>query len=150
MKMEKDKIIEVITVLFRGADERDWLKVEKTMSANVLLDYTSMAGGTPKNLSPKQITESWGNFLPGFDKTNHQLSDFNVTIEADKASATYFGKADHFMDNKVWTVEGTYETDLTKTENSWLIIKQKFNFNSQSGDTSLPALATERMKYKSE
>jgi hypothetical protein len=146
--MEDKVIIEIVKKLFAGADERNWEKVEQTMADKVLLDYTSMAGGTPANLSPKQITESWATFLPGFDKTNHQLSDFKITIDQDKAIATYFGKADHFIETEVWTVEGSYETELISVENNWVITKQKFNFISQSGNTELPAKATERLTKK--
>lgn len=139
-------IILTITTLFLGADERNWSKVENVMSNVVLLDYTSFVGGEPLNLTPKQITESWANFLPGFDKTSHQLSDFNVVINNETAIITYTGKADHFIGSEIWTVEGTYESELKKIDNKWLVTKLKFNFGKQTGNLDLPAKATERMK----
>jgi hypothetical protein len=147
--MENKKIIEAITTIFKGADEHNWKSIESVMSDMVLLDYTSFVGGEPAALSPKQITESWAGFLPGFDKTHHQLSNFNITIENDVAHITYKGKADHFIGEEAWTVEGTYETELINSNANWLVTKLKFNFEKQSGDMGFPAIATARMKTKS-
>lgn len=139
-------IILAISTLFSGADERNWEKVESVMTQNVLLDYTSFVGGEPANLTPKQITNSWAGFLPGFDKTHHQLSDFKVTINDETAIATYTGKADHFIGKEIWTVEGTYESELKKVNDTWKVSKLKFNFKQQTGNLDLPAMATKRMK----
>ncbi len=145
MENEIEKIIEVVSSVFAGADERDWKKVTQAMAPEVLLDYTSMAGGSPAVLTSQQIADSWAAFLPGFDKTHHQLSDFKVSLHPDCALATYFGKADHYIDEKFWTVEGTYETELKQQGEQWYVTKHKFNLTSQSGNTSLPAEATARM-----
>ncbi len=139
-------IIQQINTLFAGADERNWEKVKSTMNTTVLLDYSSMTGNPAITLSPDAITQAWASFLPGFDSTHHQLSDFSVSINDNEATAEYFGKADHFINNDVWTVEGTYQTHLQLVSGSWLITAQKFNFSQQSGNTELPALATQRMK----
>lgn len=148
MNNEEQKIIDVITALFNGADEHDWEKVKGTMANEILLDYTSMTGGSPALLSPQQIAESWANFLPGFDKTHHQLSGFQVHMNGGQALANYFGKADHFIAGDVWTVEGTYETELYKLAGEWKIVKQTFNLSNQSGQLGLPAVAVDRMKNK--
>jgi hypothetical protein len=146
--MEQEIIIEIITNLFAGADERDWQKVESTMAQTVLLDYTSMAGGEPTQLTPVQITNAWAAFLPGFDHTHHQLSGFEVKENNGTANAHYFGKAEHFIGNGVWIVEGSYDTELQKINSDWKITKHKLNFSGQSGNTNLPAVATEKMKAR--
>ena len=146
--MEEQKIIDIITVLFKGTDEHNWEKGHQTLADHVLLDYTSMAGGSPSMLSPQQITEIWADFLPGFDKTHHQLSGFQVQVNSDAATAAYFGKADHFIGRNVWTVEGIYETTLQKLTGEWKITQQKFNLSGQSGEPGLAATAAERMKNK--
>jgi hypothetical protein len=116
------------------------------MAEKVLLDYTSFVGGQPAILTPKQITSSWAGFLPGFDRTHHQLSDFAVAIASETATITYTGKADHFIGNEVWTVEGTYESELKKVNGNWVVSKLKFNFKQQTGNLELPAQATQRVK----
>ena len=141
--MEVEKIIQSIADLFAGADERNWQKVQSVMANSVLLDYTSMAGGNPAIMTPQQVTGAWAAFLPGFDKTYHQLSGFEVKVNGDTATAHYAGKADHFIGKETWTVEGTYDTELQKDNSRWLIIKHKLNFTKQSGNTNLPGQATQ-------
>ena len=141
-----ENVASIIIRLFAAADQRDWQQVESTMDDSVLLDYTSMTGGAPAWLSPRQITDAWDAFLPGFDKTHHQLFDIEVSESQDSSIAHYRGKAEHFIDKDVWIVEGTYEATLQKKRGDWVITQLKFNFKEQSGNTFLPAIATERAK----
>lgn len=144
--MENNKIIEAITKIFKGADYRNWKSIESVMTETVMLDYTSFVGGEPAALTPKQITESWAGFLPGFDKTHHQLSNFNIVVDKDFAHITYKGKADHFIGDEIWTVEGTYESELNNIDGNWLVSKLTFHFEKQSGNMDLPAEARASMK----
>ena len=115
------------------------------MAKNVLLDYTSMAGGEPGILTPAEIVDLWASFLPGFDTTHHQLSEFRVRLHGNEADVDYVGKADHFIGNEVWTISGTYQTKLEKQNGTWLITYLKLNYDRQSGNTSLPKQAKARL-----
>lgn len=135
-----------IAALFAGADERNWSKAASVMDKVVLLDYSSMTGDPATLLSPEQITQAWAAFLPGFDRTNHVLSNFKVEHNNENAIVYYTGKADHFLNGGVWTVEGEYETVLGYSAGQWLINKHKFNFQKQSGNTELPGKASKQME----
>jgi len=145
-KSMENKIHEQVSALFAGADERNWQKVEAVLDEKVVLDYSSMTANAPTVLTPKQISIAWAAFLPGFDRTNHQLSGFAVNTAGNTATVHYTGKADHFLQNAIWTVEGSYDTKLVFKSNQWLIAEHKFNFEKQSGDTTLPVKATEKMQ----
>jgi len=144
--MENEKIIQAITAIFKGADQRDWQKVQNAMAENILLDYSSLSGSPAATLPSKQIVEIWKGFLPGFDKTHHQLSDFQITKHDNSANVHCNGKADHFIDGDVWTVEGTYDADVSKINGQWVVTKLKFNLLKQRGHTNLPARAIEKLK----
>ena len=142
----ENKITEQVRLLFEGADERNWKKCESVLNKDVLLDYSSMTGNAATLLSSQQIIAAWAAFLPGFDKTHHQLSKFTIETNGLLSTAHYYGKADHFLDGEIWTVEGTYDTKLVRTNNdNWLIVEHKFNLEKQSGNTSLPQLATQKL-----
>lgn len=145
--MEKE-VIESVSSLFSGVDERDWAKVQHSMAASVLLDYSSMNGQAPVRLSPKQISDAWSAFILGFDRTKHQLSGYEVTIKGNTSLVHYNGRADHFIGGEVWTVEGSYDTELEKNNIGWLVTKHKFNLIRQSGNTGLPATAAQIMNNK--
>lgn len=141
----ENKITNQIKTLFAGVDERNWGVVEATMAESVLLDYSSFSGNPATQLTPVQITESWAAFLPGFDRTHHHLSNFRLIIEKDLATVTFDGKADHVMDDEVWTVTGNYHIALKHRDDRWFITSFTFHFEEQSGNPDLPAMAIEKM-----
>jgi hypothetical protein len=141
----KDQIIETVTALFGGADERDWTKVKNALAENVELDYSSMTGNPASLVSSENIITAWRGFLPGFDKTHHQLTDFYVMQNGSIALAHYYGKADHFIGDELWIVEGTYDTELIETDGKWIITKHKLNLIKQDGNMDLPAQAAARV-----
>jgi uncharacterized protein len=146
--METENIIKTLKTMFESTDERNWTKVQKTMAENVLLDFTSLSG-SPATTSPsKQIIQSWESSLLGFDKTHHHISNFKVTENKNVADVHYTVKADHFIGKEVWTVEGTYDTELLKTNGNWVITKHKLNLAKQIGNKSLPVQATEIVRAK--
>lgn len=147
--MDQEKIIQQITNLFAGTDARDWSRVQNTMHEKVLLDYSSLTGNPASTLTPNDITAAWSAFLPGFDRTHHRLGGFIINVSGNNATAHFDGNADHYIDDQVWTVLGSYDTKFKLVNNQWRIIEFRFNFTKQSGNTELPKLASERMKGKS-
>ena len=150
MELEKSAIQSVVTKVFVATDSKDWENVEAAFNEQVLLDYTSMAGGEPASLTPNQITDSWKSILPGFDHTHHALSNFNVDVEGMEATVSHYGNAEHFIDldhsEDVWTVVGTYDHHLVKTASGWKIDEMKFNLKYMDGNMDLPRIAQERVK----
>jgi hypothetical protein len=138
-------IIETVTAIFNGADERNWPKLQQAMSPNVYLDYSSLSGNPAASIPAEQIVTAWKNFLPGFDKTHHQLSNYKVAINGDTATVHFDGKADHFIDKESWTVEGNYDAEVVKANGAWQVTKLKFNLLKQSGNLSLPGEAVKRI-----
>jgi hypothetical protein len=138
-------IISTVTAIFNGADERNWLKVQQAMAENVYLDYSSLSGNPAASIPAEQIVNAWKSFLPGFDRTHHQLSNFSVTVEEDTATIHFDGKADHFIDQDSWTVEGSYDATAVKENGQWHVSRLKLNLLRQSGDLSLPGKAAERI-----
>ena len=146
--MESKEIIQQIELFFAATDARNWDHVEKSMDEQVLLDYSSMNGNPPAMLRALDIVTAWSAFLPGFDRTHHQLSDFIVKKAANTATAHFDGHANHYLDGDVWTVRGSYDIKLRLVNNRWLVTEFKFNFASQSGNTELPKFAAQRISNK--
>ena len=144
MDNKEEQIILQVQKLFAGADERNWKKVKSVMHEQVLLDYSSMTGNPAKTLTPQDICDAWSQFLPGFDRTNHVLSQFNVEANDKEALVRYFGKADHYLGGELWTVDGSYETRLICKSGGWLIQSQTFKFEKQDGEAKLAGKAIER------
>jgi len=146
--MDTEKIINVITNIFEGADERDWNKVKGSFADDVLLDYSSMNGSPAAVLSSNDIINAWKGFLPGFDITHHNVTNFQIKESDGIAKAHFSGKADHFIDGENWTVEGTYDLELTVSDDVAKVTKFKFNLEKQSGDIGLPQRAAGNLSKK--
>lgn len=143
--MEKENIIQTVSAIFSGADEHNWQRVQHSLADEVLLDYSALSGNPAATITSKQIVDAWKGFLPGFDKTHHQLSKFEVSENGDEAEVHFYGKADHFIGQEIWTVEATYDAGVTKTGGDWKATRLKLNLLGQSGNTGLPGLAGERV-----
>jgi hypothetical protein len=141
--MPTDAIIQTITSIFNGADEHNWEKVQHAMADVVLLDYSSMNGAPAAITKAEDIVKAWKGFLPGFDRTHHQLSDFQGEQQGNVANVRFLGKADHFINEESWNVEGTYDLEIIKSGNDWKVTKFRFNLQKQSGNTALPQKAME-------
>lgn len=148
--MDKIEIIEFVNRLFIAVDERNWQEVSDIFNDNVLLDYTSMAGGEPVNLTAVQIIDSWKNVLPGFDRTHHQLGNFRISDEPDIIRVFCYGTATHYLKNdsgdNVWTVVGTYDLELQYINARLKVTAMKFNLKYTDGNNDLPAIAQNRLK----
>jgi len=147
--MEKAHIIKTIQSLFEASDARNWNGVENSFASQVMLDYTSMAGGAPHTLTPQQITAAWKTMLPGFQSTHHQVGGFEVTIEGNTAIVTHHGLALHYLPNApggdTWVVVGTYNFLLEKAGRDWRVTSMKFNLKKQEGNLQLPELARQNV-----
>ncbi|UOQ52226.1 nuclear transport factor 2 family protein [Hymenobacter cellulosivorans] len=144
-------ITKAVTDIFVGADERDWARVKRSFASQVLLDYTSLAGGQPTMLTPDQILAAWQGVLPGFVHTHHQLGNFEVQeLSAQEATAFCYGTATHYLPQpsggNIWTVVGTYTAHLLRLGTEWQVDQLKFTLKYQDGNLTLPGLAAEQVK----
>lgn len=148
--MKSKQVQEAISRFFIAVDNRNWDDVRNLFADTVLLDYTSMVGGEPANLTSELIIESWKGLLPGFDCTHHQLGNFVINADLEIATAFCYGTATHYLKNdsgnNVWTVVGSYNFELISDASDWKISKMKFNLKYIDGNSSLPAMAQERLK----
>lgn len=148
--MQKELVIEIVNKLFIAVDNRDWDMVERIFDKTVLLDYTSMTGGEPAEFTPNQIISSWKETLPGFDSTHHQLGNYVIELDGDKAKVFCYGTATHYLENSsnnnLWVVVGSYELEVEFKNNSLQIKSMKFNLKYIEGNKELPEMAQARLK----
>lgn len=140
------EISNVISRYFVAVDERNWEGAKSLMTNPFHLDYSSFGAGDPADLDPAEILKNWAAFLPGFDATHHQIGTVDIEVDGETAKAKLYGTATHIIDDRIWTVVGTYNQTLLKTSEGWKLSGTQFVFKYQSGDTNLPVEAQKRMK----
>ncbi|MFD7630140.1 nuclear transport factor 2 family protein [Streptomyces sp. NPDC059851] len=120
--MDRLDVIDSCTRMARYADQRDWEGLAGVFADTATLDYTSLNGGEPVTLPPAQITEGWKNGLGVYAATQHLLTNHLVTVDGDTAVCTADFQATHLKtDGSLWTLGGTYDFDLARTDNGWRI-----------------------------
>ena len=77
-----ENIINIIKTFFGNVDKRDWETVKELMRDTIFLDYSSINGNPATELSSSEVVSSWASFLPGFERTNHQIFYFKRIFEA--------------------------------------------------------------------
>ena len=134
-------VIQSITV---AVDLRRFDLLERFYAEEVVADYSSLWGTEPRKLMRSEIGSAWAGFIPGFDTTRHDVSNIDVNIDGQKATARADITASHWLDNENWTIAGEYIFELTMGAEDWVVSGWKFVLESESGDRSLVDTAEER------
>ena len=138
---DKDRIVETINELFIGTDQRDWKKVMDVFAPEVRFDMTSLAGGKPQVLTPRQIVDGWDKGLKPLKAIHHQSGNFIVTVAGNQADAFCYGIATHYLPTRsgrnVRTFVGSYDFHLVRNDGVWWIDGFKYNLKYIDGNKDL-------------
>ena len=134
-------IIRTIARLFRHADQHDWEQLAEVFADEVILDYTSLAGGEPARLSPAEIVAGWPPGFEAIDAHQHLVANHLVEVGVEAATATATFIATHQNDGETWTLGGDYAFELARTDD-WRITAMTMTATWQTGDETLMARAT--------
>lgn len=136
----KDEVITRVNELFIYTDTRDWKNVQKVFDKKVVFDMTSLAGGSPADLSPEQITSSWDKGLKSLKVVHHQAGNYIVNINATGADVFCYGTAVHYLPVKsgknTRIFAGSYNIHLVK-KGSWVIDRFRYNSKFVEGNLNL-------------
>ncbi|MGE0397452.1 MAG: nuclear transport factor 2 family protein [Kofleriaceae bacterium] len=123
---DREAIVDVITHLFVGTDDRDWERVKRCFCDQVVFDMTSLGGGTPETKTPQQIVDGWDVGLRGIDAIHHQAGNYLVEVSGAEATAFCYGVAYHHRKGQPTRMfVGSYDFHFTRTE-GWRIDRFAF------------------------
>lgn len=90
--------------------------------------------------------------IPGFDSTQHQLTNFAITINDDTADVVAYMQAEHFVmdegNQRSQAVGGYYTYKLKKENDSWKIHALKLTVTWTRGNMKAFEIATKRAMNK--
>lgn len=142
---DRAAVIKTLETIASGADLHQWDAVSASLASEVELDY-----GTPERLTPEQIIARWRPLLSAFDATEHALSDVEVTVEGDHASARSRFRAMHHLrgapGGELWALAGRYEHELARGPAGWKVTRMRMIPGESSGNTGLLEVAQERAR----
>jgi hypothetical protein len=133
---------DVVVRLFVATDERDWAALESCFTTPFTLDMTSMAGGLPTQITPREIAAAWASAFEPLDHVHHQIGNLRTTISGSDAVVRCYGVAFHHRAAvsealKTRVFVGTYEFKLRRENSQWLVAELKFLLKFIDGNQEL-------------
>ena len=143
---EAARVISVVSSIPLAVDMAHYALAESAFAPKVVIDYTSLWGGTPNTMTPAELMTAWRGIVPGFDATWHELREVRARVSGNTATATAAVDGRHWLGDALWRPIGTYEWDLEKRSGQWKVTRMVFKMTREIGDRGLAALAMERVK----
>jgi hypothetical protein len=143
---EVSRVINIVSSIPLAVDLADYALAERAFAPKIVIDYTSLWGGTPNTMTPGELMTAWRGIVPGFDATWHELSDVTAKVNGDKATATAYVDGRHWIGEQLWRPVGNYNWDLEKMNGQWKVTRMQFNMTREIGSRDLAAKAMERAK----
>jgi uncharacterized protein len=142
---EKELVVNTINGMFMAADKRDWPACQNYFVEKPFIDYSSLSTIPGAFVPAVDLVNGWKKLFVQFKFTQHLITNFDVQVNGDEATALFYGHALHHLPHAkggdMWEVYGTYDVSFLKTSGSWKISSFKFNLKYQKGNKNLPALA---------
>jgi 3-phenylpropionate/cinnamic acid dioxygenase small subunit len=138
---ERQEIVDLITSLFIATDEKNWPAARACFADQVLFDMSNLTGSTASTTPADAIVEGWKFALQAIPVVHHQLGNFRVHVEGDRADAFCYGVAYHYRPNipakNTRTIVGSYDFHLARSGERWRIGGFRFNMKFVDGNAEL-------------
>ncbi|MEV8635716.1 nuclear transport factor 2 family protein [Streptosporangium sp. NPDC051023] len=139
--VDRTAIIEVVDAIFDTVDAKEWDAVERLFQAKVQVDFTSLAGGEPAQVTRAQLVDGWRNGLHPQKQSFHLVGHYRVEISGDIATAHVKGYAYNLLapelGGAMWEVWGNYVIPFERTAEGWKAGGMTFNALHTRGDGSV-------------
>jgi hypothetical protein len=132
---------DAVVRMFVATDERDWPQLEDCFTNPFILDMTSMLGGSPAEMTPRQVAEAWATGFKPLDHVHHQIGNLRTEVTGDKALLKCHGVALHHrrqasgLKSRVFV--GSYEIHLNSFPERWRIARLVFKLKFIDGNLEL-------------
>ena len=130
-------ITDVVNSMGTLADLGQYDRLQQLFTDEVIVDYTSLFPGEIQNISSEQLMTQWQSTLPGFDATQHMITNHQITVDGDEATAVAYVRATHKLGDAMWVVRGYYVDELVRTDEGWKLQAIQYNASYEEGDRSL-------------
>ena len=145
---ESAKVIALVSSIPLAVDLARYDLAEAAFAPEVVIDYTSLWGGEPQRMTPGALMDAWRGLVPGFNATRHELKDVGAQVDGDRATATAFVDARHWIGGALWRPIGAYRWMLSRVDGRWKVTAMTFAMTREVGDRGLVAIAAERAKRR--
>jgi SnoaL-like domain len=141
-------IAETMAGFAAGIDTRDWALLRSVFTDQIDVDYRSWRIDSYGPTSADAWVARATRLFPGFDGTQHALSNLRFEVDGDSATCHAYVRADHYLVNKfgdsMFTIGGMYSDRMVRNGDGWLITGKKLQVMWSQGNKHIMTLAAER------
>ena len=141
-------IAETMARFAAGIDTRDWILYRSVFTEHIDVDYRSWRLESYGPMAADAWVARGTRLFPGFDATQHSLSNLRFEIEGDTTTCHAYVRADHYLVNNfgdsMFTIGGIYSDRLVRTGSGWLISGKTLKVLWSQGNKHIMTLAAER------
>jgi hypothetical protein len=142
---DRAAVLDVLARFAHGIDGRDWALYRSVFSDEVDVDYTSYRPGSPSRMPADEWVGRARRLFPGLDATQHVLVNAWIRSEGGGVRVQTSMRADHFLDGARYSLGGSYVHRLVDDGGTWRISAVTLTVTWTEGDSSMLALAAERV-----
>lgn len=141
--IDRAEVVEALTTFIRAVETLDWDTCRTIVAETIIADH-----GTPEALSRDAAIERWRMESSVVDRIHSVTTDHLVTIDGDLAKCktqfitTMLVKGAPSGD--VWTLGGSSEYDLKRTDEGWKLAGAKAIILWSTGNVNIIKEAVER------
>lgn len=136
--IDKDTIANIRLSFAHYIDTQNWSELTALFTDRVDVDYSDF-GIPPKIMTKEEFVNLIRNTLTRKGvKTQHYISNFNISIEGDRATNIAYVYARHYLSTErggnAFDVNGYYTEKLVRTQSSWQITAIKLSVRWTEGN----------------
>lgn len=136
-------IINTLQGVFNSADRRDWKQCAGYFADEVFVDYSSLNNIPGSIMKATDLLNGWESFLPKFRFTQHMVTNFDISINGNKANAVFYAHAIHHLPHTkggdLWGVYAVYRVGLHQAAAGWKISSMTMHINYTEGNKNMLA-----------
>ena len=120
---DRAEIIRVVDEIDNTVDAKDWRACRSYFLDEIYVDFTSLAGGSPGNMTAGDLVGAWNTNLYADKLSFHMRTNHRVTIDGERAEVVSKGYALNVLrrgtGSNLWEVWGVYTHTLERTAQGW-------------------------------
>lgn len=132
-------------------DTRDWPLLRRCFTPDVVVDF-GVRRGVAEGV--EAVVRTCHRALSGLDASQHLLGTCVIDVDGDRASASTFVQAQHYlltaMAGNLFTVGGRYVDQLVRTADGWRIERRQLVTLWTEGNLGVFAEAEARLRERGE
>lgn len=132
--LKQTAVKQSITKMVNAIDAKQWDTAKKYFATDVFVDYSSLSGQAGANMKSADLVDNWEQLLANVS-THHILSNFDITVNGEKAESYSHVYASHEAEGiDYWDAYGRYYHKLAKQNGQWKITDMTLLMHGQKGN----------------